>query len=142
MKRILSLTLVLTALFTNAAACTPNAKQAHVYEKKEVSAYPLKEQTPLTFACLFRDDLPEIPFTDAQDYLNQLFTSEVGFQKGENGTYHFTNGGYTLTLDAEKDTLSCDSIEYFILENHKPYSEEEAAGSVYIQKKSRLAHST
>ena len=133
MKRILSLTLVLTALFTNAAACTPNTKQAHVYEKKEVSAYPLKEQTPLTFACLFRDDLPEIPFADAQDYLNQLFTSEVGFQKGENGTYHFTNGGYTLTLDAEKDTLSCDSIEYFILENHKPYSEEEAAGSVYIQ---------
>ena len=62
MKRILSLTLVLTALFTNAAACTPNTKQAHVYEKKEVSAYPLKEQTPLTFACLFRDDLPEIPF--------------------------------------------------------------------------------
>ncbi|MEF2885107.1 MAG: hypothetical protein U0P28_07975, partial [Ruminococcus sp.] len=105
MKRILSLTLVLTALFTNAAACTPNTKQAHVYEKKEVSAYPLKEQTPLTFACLFRDDLPEIPFADAQDYLNQLFTSEVGFQKGENGTYHFTNGGYTLTLDAEKDTL-------------------------------------
>ena len=76
MKRILSLTLVLTALFTNAAACTPNAKQAHVYEKKEVSAYPLKEQTPLTFACLFRDDLPEIPFTDAQDYLNQLFSQK------------------------------------------------------------------
>ena len=34
MKRILSLTLVLTALFTNAAACTPNTKQAHVYETK------------------------------------------------------------------------------------------------------------
>ena len=132
MKKLLSLTLALTVLAAAATACTPGKNssavgRAHSYTKAEVNAYPLKEQTPLAFECLFREDLPEIPFTDAQDYLNQLFTAEVGFQKAENGVYHFTNGDYTLTLDAEKDMISCDCIEGFALTNHKPYSEEEKA---------------
>lgn len=129
MKKVLSLALALTVLLTAASACAPNQsvfeKRKHTYTKAQISAHPLKESEPLTFDCLFREDLPEIPYIDAQDYLNRIFTEEVGFRKGKNGSYHFTNGGYTLTIDAENDTLSCDCIEGFILENHKPYSEAE-----------------
>ena len=124
MKKVLSLALALTVLLTAASACAPNQsvfeKRKHTYTKAQISAHPLKESEPLTFDCLFREDLPEIPYIDAQDYLNRIFTEEVGFRKGKNGSYHFTNGGYTLTIDAENDTISCDCIEGFILENHKP----------------------
>ena len=132
MKKLLSLTLALAALVTSAAGCAPGKKsyQAHTYTKKEINAYPLKDKTALTFECLFREDLPEIPFADAEDFLDQLFTEKVGFEKGENGKFNFTNGGYTLTVDAENDTVSCDCIEGFILTNHKIYSEDEEAGYI------------
>ena len=47
--------------------------------------------------------------------------------KDENGTYTFKNGDYTLTMDAKKDTISCNSIERFVLVNHKIYYKDEEA---------------
>ena len=132
MKKLLSVILALMVFASAASACTSEKKSSAEkktpdYTKKEVNAYPHKSDKPMVFNCLFREDLPEVPFTDAEDFLNQLFTKNVSFNKGENGTYTFKNGDYTLTMDAKKDTISCDSIERFVLVNHKIYYKDEEA---------------
>lgn len=130
MKKLLSVILALMVFASAASACTSEKKSSAEkktpdYTKKEVIAYPHKSDKPMVFNCLFREDLPEVPFTDAEDFLNQLFTKNVSFNKGENGTYTFKNGDYTLTMDAKKDTISCNSIERFVLVNHKIYYKDE-----------------
>lgn len=92
MKKLLALMLALTVFVTAASACTKNdessepaAEKKAVYTKKEVNAYPLGETKSLVFGSLFREDLPDVPFISAEDYLNQLFTEKVGVKKDENG---------------------------------------------------------
>ena len=141
MKKLLSLALALIVFATAASACgnkeesseAAPEKEAINYTKKEVNAYPLDEKKPLKFSCLFREDLPDIPYISAEDYFNQLFTEKVSVKKGENGTVTFTNGGFNMTMDAEKDTLSSDSIECFVMANHKAYA--DSAEADYIKEK-------
>lgn len=127
MKKALSIIIVLTVFAASASACTTTGEsffnQKPDYTKSEVNAYPYKEKTPIVFECLFREDLPEIPFVDAEDYLNQLFTETVGFEKGEKGVYTFINDEYSLTVDAENDIIYGESIECFIAANLKEYSD-------------------
>ena len=140
MKKLLALTIALTVFVTSASACSKKeessatAPQKKVeYTKKDVNAYPLGEKEPLVFSSLFREDLPDVPFISAEDYLNQLFTKKLGVKKGDNGTVTFTNAGFTLTIDAENDTVSSDCIEGFVLANHKVYAESD--GADYIKEK-------
>ena len=140
MKKLLALTIALTVFVTSASACSkkeessaPAPQKKVEYTKKDVNAYPLGEKEPLVFSSLFREDLPDVPFISAEDYLNQLFTKKLGVKKGDNGTVTFTNAGFTLTIDAENDTVSSDCIEGFVLANHKVYAESD--GADYIKEK-------
>ena len=140
MKKLLALTIALTVFVTSASACSkkeessaPAPQKKVEYTKKDVNAYPLGEKEPLVFSSLFREDLPDVPFISAEDYLNQLFTEKLGVKKGDNGTVTFTNAGFTLTIDAENDTVSSDCIEGFVLANHKVYAESD--GADYIKEK-------
>ena len=137
LKKLLSLALALALFATAACACAKNEESSAnskkeesssnekkpVYTKKEVNAYPLNEEKPIVFNCLFSDALPEVPFTDAEDYLNQLFVKKVDCKKGENGTFTFTNQGGAITVDADKDIISSDCIEAFAVAECKPYAE-------------------
>ena len=140
MKKLFALTMALVMFATAACACAKNDKKSSSsaeessavgkkaeFTKSEVKAYPVYSSDPIVFNCLFRENLPEVPFIDAEDFLNQIFTEKLSFEKGENGVFKFKSSDFTLTFDAEKDTVSCESIESFAMTNHKIISDEEKA---------------
>ncbi len=121
MKKPLSIMLSAAMLLSFAAAALPasaDTKQPS-YEKKEVAAQnDIDSEESGNLTCLFRSDLPEIPFVNAEDYIRFIYSAYTVDSKG-NGVYTFGNDGYTMTLDAENDIITFDLYEGFVLNNRK-----------------------
>ena len=115
MKKLLSAILSVTVMLAAVGSMNVSAVDNEVsYERKEITAYSLDDrQTPITFHCLMREDLPLVPYVSAGDYLVPLFSDVKSESKGS-GVYTFKNGDYTMTVDAEKDTVSFDYYEGFL----------------------------
>ena len=91
-----------------------------IYEKKNVKAYDdVNSSNIVEYTCLFRSDLPEIPFVNVEDYLGQLFNIVQKPANQGNGVYVFENGDYSMTLNADNDIVSFDFYEGFIANDPK-----------------------
>ena len=90
MKKLFALTMALVMFATAACACAKNDKKSSSsaeessavgkkaeFTKSEVKAYPVYSSDPIVFNCLFRENLPEVPFIDAEDFLNQIFIQKL-----------------------------------------------------------------
>lgn len=98
-------------------------EQSSGYQKKLLNAYALNSKTPsLEINCLFREDLPAVPFISTEDFLNQLFSTNVSVSEN-NGTFTFTNDEYHMIIDTKKDIISFDCFEAFSMRNQKAYFE-------------------
>ena len=101
---ILSAALLLS--YSTAVISASAEENGVVYEKKEVETYSAIGRSEIVdYTCLVRSDLPEVPFVNAQDYLSQLFKLEDKPNSLGNGVYKFENGDYSMTVDANNDTV-------------------------------------
>ncbi len=122
MKKTLSVLLsavtILTysAVSTSAFADTVQAK----YEKSEVTVNPFGDNTESTsIDCLFRSDMPNIPFIKAEDFIGNFYNLNSEQITGDGNVYKFKNGDYTMTIDVDKDIVSFDLYEGFLSFNPK-----------------------
>ena len=122
MKKALSL--ILSAAISCSFICTAVTASAAetekpVYEEKTVEAFDAPgSSNTVSFECLFRSDLPEIPFVSAEDYLGILYNLDKA-PSGNGSVFTFENGGYTMTIDAEKDVVTFDLYDGFVWNNMK-----------------------
>ena len=120
MKKVLSVILSAAVILSYAAiSASADGDEAQInYEAKQikVSALPGKGENT-EFTCLFRDDLPEVPFVNAEDYFGQVYVMDQDMSDLGNGVYKFPNGDYSMTVDAQNDTISFDYLEGFMSSN-------------------------
>lgn len=131
MKKTVSIILCAAIALGSAAACTPFAPAAH-YEARDVAVQTVDGKT-LTLSCLFRSDLPEVPFLSAEDFFNQLFTEPVKVTGDGNGKYTVSDGQYCLELDAKNDTASSDCLEKVFSSNKVKKQYHNYDDATYIQ---------
>ena len=79
MKKLLSV-LFAAALLSEAV---PVGAAPVIYERQEVETYIGDSAEPVAFECLFRSDLPQVPWIDAETYLG--CTHDSGISTRDNG---------------------------------------------------------
>lgn len=136
MKRILSF--IISAMLLTSAFCAPASAAAEPisYKTAKVTAHLYSEDETETFTCLFRSDLPAVPYIGASDYLNQLYTVEFTTAKNSDGTFTVSDKYGDMVVDADKDTIHFDSYEDFAFNDPRPTLEDETCD--YIEFDSSL----
>ena len=86
--------------------------------RKTVTVYDGEESKKQDFDCLFRDDMPNVPYVDVEQYLELIFndTDFVMAQSGDQFVYHGEIGdktGSNLIVDTARDTISFDKPKSF-----------------------------
>ena len=90
------------------------------FTKKTVAIYDGDESKKQDIDCLFRDDMPNVPYVDVEQYL-ELVCNDTDFvmtQSGDQFLYHGEIGdkkGSNLTIDTAKDTASFDKPRSFLV---------------------------
>ncbi len=132
MKKTLSIILSAAVLLSYAAiSASADGDEAKVtYEAKQVAVSPMDGGENTEFTCLFRSDLPEVPFVNVEDFFDQIFTIDGKPESLGSGVYKYTNGDYNMTADAEKDTISFDFLEGFLSSNR---TLEGMPGYTYVE---------
>ena len=109
--KLLSTFLALIMVFSVIVPTVAFADKA--YEAKEITAYLYSMDKSTTIECLFDPDLPSIPYIDACDYLQNIYTVEFTETKNEDGTYTVESKNGAMIVDLEKDTVHFDNYEQF-----------------------------
>lgn len=128
MKRLISMLLTAALLLSTAALPTAAAAGDSVkYQSKKLTAYLYDKDTKTEMTCLFRGDLPDIPYIGAVDYLNQLYTVEFTCEKNADGTYTVSDVNGEMIIDVDKDTIHFEDYETLAESDSRPYLEDETA---------------
>ena len=126
MKKWLSVVLPAALLMTVPGAALPASAAGDVYTPSTISLFTLEDkEKPTEITCLYREELPGIPYISVEDYLDQLFTVKIKAEDNGDGTFTYTNDKYHLVVDTGKDTISFDFCEGFVFANKKPFSDAE-----------------
>ena len=67
-----------------------NAETTNTYTKKQVTTYDMEETKKSELTCLFRSDMPHIPYVDVEQYLDLIYEEDAD---------------YTLTGSGDKYTV-------------------------------------
>ncbi len=114
---IMSASLILSCIPLGLTASAESEKIS--FEKTAVVTQPMNSaEEAFEVDCLVRSDLPEIPFVNVESYLGLIYDLDSSSALGS-GVYKFENSGYSMTLDAGKDTVSFDCYEGFTKSNLK-----------------------
>ena len=128
MKKLLSVLLILSLLFSHAAVLSSAAPADSVsYKSKQVTAYLYSMDETKNMTCLFRDDLPMIPYISAVDFLNQLYTVEFKCRKDPEGTYTVSDVNGEMVVDIEKGTVHFEDFDTFTGSDARAILEDETA---------------
>lgn len=130
MKKALSF-LIAVVILLAAAAPAAAAPSGVTYESKAVTAYLYSKDKTQVMTCLFRADLPTVPFINAVDYLDQLYTVEFACNQNPDGTYTVSDPNGKMIIDVDKDTIYFDDYEGFAESDSLPLTEDETAD--YLQ---------
>ncbi len=83
-------------------------------EKRSVTAYLFNKDDSKELECLFTSALPDVPYIDAADYLNVIYTTPYTESKNADGTVTVSCKDASMTIDAENDTIYFDVFESFV----------------------------
>ena len=129
MKRLLSV--LMTAVFLLAfgtslpTAAAPDAEVK--YQSKQITAHLYSMDETAAMTCLFRDDLPSVPYIGAVDYLNQLYLVPYTCAENADGTYTVSDAYGEMIIDVDKDTIHFDDYENFVNSDVREITEDETA---------------
>lgn len=101
------------------------------YEVKTLTTYLYSKDQATTTDALFTKDLPTIPYLDAEDFFDHIYTVDFTTAKNPDGTYSISSKNGTMVVDTEKDTLYFDAFEHFILSD--PVIEGSAMENTYAK---------
>ena len=128
MKRIFSLLLsviLLAACVLTAGAAVEGGSVS--YTSREVTAYLYGMDDSLTLKCLFRSDLPTVPYISAVDYLNQLYIVPFSCEQNSDGTYSVSDCNGEMIVDVDRDTVTIELFEELVDLDVRPILEDETA---------------
>ena len=122
MKKSIAIVLFLCMLMgmLSATAETAHAAEASavteapVFTKKQVTAYDRDETKKLELTCMFRGDMPTVPFVDMEQYIDLVYQEDSDYTlTGDGDLYTITGNnrntgktGSALIVDTAKDTLT------------------------------------
>lgn len=110
---IISIFIAVSMLLGSFAAISVNAADP-VYTSRDVKAYIFSIESTAYVTCLFRDDLPDVPYIDPADYLNVIYADQFTEAHSEDGTYVITNAyGENMIIDAASDTVRFENFDSF-----------------------------
>ena len=113
-KSFVSILTIVALLLGALGAISANAT-GPVYQAKDVTAYVFSVENTKTITCLFRDDLPEVPYINPMDYLNIIFADQFTEVKNDDGTYTVTNAyGSEMIVNAAADTIYFKDFDAFM----------------------------
>ncbi|MBR3249622.1 MAG: hypothetical protein IKF83_02865 [Clostridia bacterium] len=110
------ITVLLTLIITNS---TVKANNEPTYLPKDITAYSFGLENSNTFTCLFRDDLPEVPFVNVENFLEELYTLNYTTTKQSNDIYIVSCENGEMEIDVENDKIHFDAFESFVYNNIK-----------------------
>lgn len=111
---VLALTMCIPGLTAFADPDEPSV-QPGSYSAKEVTAHIFDKEGTKEFTCLFRSDLPEMPYINAEDYMDSIFTVDVEVKKVSDHVYTFSNENGSMTVDTKNETVSFTDYELFTM---------------------------
>lgn len=125
---ILTWTMVISTVISGCGAQNGAVEQSTSTEaetevpvmKKTVTVYDGEESKKQEFDCLFREDMPNVPYVDVEQYLELVFndTDFVMTQNGDLFTYHGEIGdkiGSNLNVDTSEDTITFEKPKSFLV---------------------------
>ena len=114
-KKLSAISVLLSsALVVGFAVPMPVYAETDDYEKRDVTAYLFGMEDSATLECLFRSDLPEVPYISVTDYLNNIYTDEFTETKNADHTYTVTNPKGSMIVNTADDTVYFEQFETFI----------------------------
>ena len=138
MKKLISL--IIAAVLTAFAVCSAPASAASdnqvKYETIKVTAHLYSDDDTESLTCLFRSDLPSVPYIGVTDYLSQLYEVKFSTLKNGDGTFTISDKYGSMTVDVDKDLITFDSYEDFMFNDTRPILEDETAD--YIQSEDEI----
>lgn len=87
------------------------------YEIKELTAYLFDMDHTAGYDCLFSNILPDMPYMDAAEYLNNIYAVDFVESENSEGTFTVSSAGGTMTIDPVNDTVRFDTYESFVFQN-------------------------
>ena len=120
---ILTLMLLLSAVIIPASA----SGSSRSFQKRQVNAHIFHMSKTDTFTCLFFDDLPDVPYISAEDYLSRVYTVKFDTVDHHDGTYTVSREDGEMLVDTNKDTVHFDDFEQFCYYDSQDANEEESA---------------
>ena len=140
-KKTVSIVLTFVLVISLAVpSLTVGATETIVTKNLTTYLYSIDQQTEME--CLFTSALPEIPYIDAADYLNQIYNDGFTETNNGDGTYTVSCPDASMVIDPATDTVHFDLFEAFDkLQIHNegtqqdsPYVKELASQSEVEQK--------
>ena len=112
---------------------------AATYEARDVEVYDNSETDVRTMSCLFRDDMPNIPYVSVEEWLELTFPGmDYHVEKsGDKYRVYGTREGYTgsdMIIDPEAETVTFDNmLSFFVGSNSEVLTEEQLIGVILIR---------
>ena len=102
------------------AACGSSAESTS-FTKKQVTTYDRDETKKLELTCMFRGDMPNVPYVDMEQYIDLVYQEDSDYSLTGDGDLYTLTGknkntgktGSTLTVDTAKDTLTYEKYNEF-----------------------------
>ena len=119
MKRRVSVflaALLLISAFSSALPVLAETADGNI-QVRSLPTYLYSMNHAATTDALFTRQLPTIPYLDAEDFFDHIYTVDFSTSKNADGTYSITSENGVMVADAEKDTLYFDGFEFYILSN-------------------------
>ncbi len=131
MKRTSSIFLILLLMICTAIVpADASADDKGTFQKKTVTAYLYNKKDTAKIECLFFDDMPDIPYISADDYLNQIYTVKFSTEDNRNGTYTVKCDNGEMLVNTVKDTIHFDCLENILYYDSVDANETESANYV------------
>lgn len=116
-KRALAAALAIMLCVPAATAFANPVEEELTFTEKSVETYILDNEDPTSMTCLFRSDLPEMAYIPAEDYMDAIYTVDIKVEKVSDHVYKFTNENSSMTVDTEKETVTFENYDLFMLRN-------------------------
>lgn len=117
MKRLSSI--LLAALFAAMAVFSAPSVAAtgdnDQYELRSLPTYLYKTDQTTETNAIFTQQLPTIPYLNAADFFDHIYTVDFTTAKNPDGTYSISSANGTMIVNTENDTLYFDAFEHYIL---------------------------
>ncbi len=105
------------------SGCGAGGKADQPFTKKQVAACDMDDTKQTELTCLYRADMPDIPYVDVEQYLDLVYGEDSDYTLTGDGDSYMVTGrnkntgktGSSLLIDTEKDTMTFEKYDEFVV---------------------------